>query len=171
MHPDTPDPAADTEPVAVPGAQEASLPRDEYQRLAADFDNFKKRARRDAERQLAAERDALIGDLLPVLDNLERALASDRSSSSESLHQGVTMTLRQLSRLLQRHGIEAVVDLGRPFDPHRQEAVYVRHDPQQPDQIVLEVTRRGYRRGDEVFRAAQVVVNDRSRSAGESHGG
>jgi molecular chaperone GrpE len=70
------------------------------------------------------------------------------------------MTLQQLGRLLQRHGIEAVDDLGAPFDPHRHEAVSVRRDPDQPDQVVLEVARRGYARGGTVFRPASVVVND-----------
>jgi molecular chaperone GrpE len=103
--------------------------KDDYLRLAADFDNFKKRTRRDSEQQAAAEKEAFIRDLLPILDNLERALASEQSISSESLHQGVEMTLQQLGQLLQRHGIEVSRTLAGPFDPHRHEAVSVRHDP------------------------------------------
>jgi molecular chaperone GrpE len=136
--------------------------KDDFLRLTADFDNFRKRTRRDSEERAAAEKEAFIRDLLPVLDNLERALACGQTVSSEQLRQGVEMTLQQLSRLLRRHGIEAVEDLGRPFDPHRQEAVALRHDSNQPDHTVVEVIQRGYRRGDELFRPAKVIVNDLS---------
>ena len=140
--------------------------QDEYLRLAADFDNFRKRTRRDSEQQAAAEKESFIQDLLPILDNLERALACEESTSSEQLHEGVEMTLKQLGGLLHRHGIEAVEALGKPFDPHRHEAVAVGHDPGQPDQIVLEVIQRGYCRGDKVFRPAKVIVNDPGRHTG-----
>jgi molecular chaperone GrpE len=134
--------------------------KDAYQRLAADFENFKKRTRRDSEQRAAVEKEAFIRDLLPIFDNLELALASDPSTSSKPLHQGLTMTLQQAGQLLSCHGIEAVEDLGRPFDPYRHEAVSVRHDPSRPDQIILKVTQRGYHQGDKVFRPAKVIVND-----------
>ena len=149
--------------------KELATQRDDYLRLAADFDNFQKRTARDSWQQGMMEKEAFIRDLLPILDNLERALASEQSISSEPLHQGVTMTLQQMGQLLHRHGIEAVEDVGRPFDPHRHDAVFVRHDPSQPDHIVLEVTQRGYCRGDKVFRPAKVIVNDLSYSPGVSH--
>ena len=138
-------------------------------RLAADFDNFQKRTRRDSDQQAAAEKDAFIRDLLPILDNLERTLASEQSISSEPSHQGAAMTLQQMRQLLHRHGIEAVEDLGRPFDPYRHEAISVRHDPCQPDQIILEVPQRGYCHGDKVFRPAKVIVNDLSHIPGVRH--
>lgn len=176
LNPDPPaataDPVADAPPAdPVMLQEELAAQKEDYLRLAADFDNFKKRTRRDSEQQAAAQKEAFIGDLLPLLDNLERALASEQSASSAHLRQGVTMTLQQLGQLLHCHGIEAVEDVGRPFDPHRHEAVSVRHDPSQPDQIVLEVTRRGYCRGDHVFRPATVIVNDLSHSPGASHAG
>ena len=166
-------PAIDVPAAADPGIlqQELVAQKDDYLRLAADFDNFKKRTRRDAEQQAAAQKDAFIVDLLPVLDNLERALTSGQSSSSEKLQQGVTMTLEQLGQLLNRHGIEVVADVGRQFDPHRHEAVSVRHDPCQPDQIVLEVIQRGYCRGGKMFRPAKVIVNDLSQTRGADHAG
>ena len=76
------------------------------------------------------------------------------------------MTLQQLGQLLQRHGIEVMKEVGRPFDPHRHEAVSVRHDLGQPDHVVLEVIQRGYCRGDKVFRPAKVIVNDLNHSPG-----
>ena len=73
---------------------------------------------------------------------------------------------RELGELLHRHGVEPVEAAGQPFDPHRQEAVAVGHDPSQPDHIVLEVVQRGYCRGDKVFRPARVIVNDPGQSSG-----
>ncbi|MEN6426874.1 MAG: nucleotide exchange factor GrpE [Phycisphaerales bacterium] len=181
INPEPPSSAADAQnpPASVADAASADLTvlqkelaaqKDNYLRLAADFDNFQKRTRRDSGQQAAAEKEAFILDLLPILDNLERALASEESTSSEPLHQGVTMTLQQMGQLLGRHGIEAVEDLGRPFDPHRHEAIFVRCDSGQPDRIILEVTQRGYCRGDTVFRPARVVVNDLSHFPGVRHG-
>jgi len=145
---------------------ELTAQRSQYLRLAADFDNFKKRTRRDSDLQAAAEKEAFIHDLLPALDNLERALSCEQSMTSEQLHQGVQMTLQQLFRLLQNHAIESFEDVGRPFDSHWHEAVAIRHDPRRPDHSVLEVVQRGYRRGDKLFRAAKVIVNDSGRCPG-----
>ena len=142
--------------------------KDRYLRLAADFDNFKKRTRRDSGLAAAAEKESFIHDLLPVLDNLERALTAETSPAFTPLHQGVAITLQQLSRLLHSHGIEAVEDVGRLFNPHRHEAVGTRHDPSQPDQTVLEVIQHGYCRGDHVFRPAKVIVNVLDHSPGVS---
>lgn len=180
MDPNHPSPAGDSQsvPLSIADAapadpatlqKEPAAQKHDYLRLAADFDNFRKRTQRDSERQAAAEKEAFIRDLLPVLDNLERALASEPSTASAHLHQGVTMTLQQLGQLLQRHGIEAVADVGRPYDPLRHEAVAMRRDPSRPDRVVLEVTQRGYCRGDAMFRPAKVVVNDLNHSPGARH--
>lgn len=139
--------------------------RDDYLRLAADFDNFRKRTRRDAEQQAAAAKEAFILDLLPILDNLERALTHGHSTSAQ-LRQGVEMTLRQSAQLLERHGVEAVNDVGQSFDPHRHEAVALGHEAGQPDHSILHVIQCGYRRGSKVFRPAKVQVNALHHSAG-----
>ena len=141
---------------------ELAVQRGRYLRLSADFDNFRKRTARETERSAAAQKEAFIRELLPVIDNLERALGSDVSTSPEQLRRGVQMTLQQLTQLLRDHGIEADESLGRPFDPRYHEAVSVGHDPSQPDHVILETFQRGYRRGNEVFRPAKVVVNDLS---------
>ena len=147
-----------------------AVQKDDYLRLAADFDNFRKRTRRDSEQQAAAEKESFIRELLPILDNLERALACEQSTSSAQLHQGVQMTLQQLGRLLKEHGIEVTEDRGTPFDPHQHEALSLGHDPRQPDHSVLEVIQRGYRCGDKVFRPAKVIVNDWDHSTGGVRG-
>ena len=160
--------AGDAGPTAVSAPDigalqtELAVQNGRYLRLAADFDNFRKRTARETERSGAAQKEAFIRELLPVIDNLERALGSDVSTSIEQLRQGVQMTLQQLTQLLRRHGIEPDESLGRPFDPQYHEAVSVRHDPSQPDHVILETFQRGYRRGSEVFRPAKVVVNDLS---------
>lgn len=141
--------------------------QDECLRLRADFDNFIKRTQRNSEQLAAAEKESFIRDLLPIIDNLERALANGQSDPSNPLFQGIRMTLQQLGKLLGQHGIEPVADVGQIFDPHRHEAISVQNDPTQPDQIVLDVTQRGYCQGDKAFRPAQVIVNDRRRYPGD----
>ncbi len=139
-------------------------------RLAADFENYKKRTQRDSEQRAAAEKDSFIHELLPILDNLERALAYESSASTAQLHQGVEMTSLLLDRLLQSHGVEAVEEVGKGFDPHRHEAVSTGYDASQPDHSILEVVQRGYCQRDKVFRPARVIVNDLSHSPGVSRG-
>ena len=129
-------------------------------RLAADFANFKRRSRQDVENQALAQKDSFIHELLPALDNLERALAAGATLNSRQIHLGVEMTIQQLRQLLRQHGIEAEESVGQPFDPHQHEAVSQRHDPAHPDRTVIEVLQRGYRRGERVFRPAKVVVNE-----------
>jgi len=138
---------------------ELAAQKDLYLRLAADFDNFRKRAAQEADRRAAAQKEAFIRELLPVIDNLERALSSESSTSPEQLREGVQMTLQQLHQLLRRHGIEPEESTGQRFDPRRHEAVATRQDPSHPDQTVVETYQRGYRRGKEVLRPAKVVVN------------
>lgn len=163
--------AASADPAAL--QKKLAVQKDAYLRLAADFDNFQKRTRRDSEREAAAEKESFIRDLLPVLDDLERALASEnkRPLPHGPLYEGVEMTWLELVAILHRHGIKSVEDGGRPFDPYQHEAVSVQRDPSQPHHTVLEVLLRGYRRGDTVFRPAKVIVNDLNYSPGGAHAG
>jgi len=158
------DDSSSQDPVVL--QKELALQKEDYLRLAADFENFKRRTQMNSGQRAAAEKESFIGDLLPVLDNLERALACARSDSSEQLRLGVEMTRQQLARLLRSHGIEGVEDVGQPFDPHRHEAVSLGRDPGKPGHIVLEVIQRGYCRGEKVFRAAKVIVNEPQDSSG-----
>lgn len=140
---------------------ELARQKDLYVRLTADFDNFRKRTAREVERRAAAQKEAFIGELLPIVDNLERALAPGNSRvAHDKLHEGVQMTLRQLHQLLRKHGVEPDDSLGQPFDPNRHEALRARRDPSKPDHAVLEVFQRGYHRGKEVIRPAKVLIND-----------
>jgi molecular chaperone GrpE len=134
--------------------------RDLHLRLAADFENFKRRTRQEVETRTAAQKELFMVELLPVVDNLERALTSGVSSDSAQLRQGVEMTLKQLHQLLRQHGVESDEVVGKTFDPHRHEALSQGHDPAQPDHAILAVFQRGYRRGDKVVRPAKVAIND-----------
>ncbi|HEX9006140.1 MAG TPA: nucleotide exchange factor GrpE [Bacteroidota bacterium] len=149
---------------------ELASQKDSFLRLAADFDNFRKRTVRETEHRGAAQKEAFIRELLPVVDNLERALASP-AGSAEHLREGVQLTLQQMHLLLRRHGIEPEESMGEQFDPHRHEAIAAGYDPAKPDHAILEVFRRGYRRGDAMFRPAKVIVNNLNRAEAESHGG
>lgn len=144
--------------------------KDLHLRLAADFDNFKKRSRLEADTRAASQKESFIIELLPVIDNLERALAAGASRDSVQFHQGVAMTLKQVQQLLQKHGVESEEIIGKPFDPHRHEALSQGHDPTQPDHTILQVIQRGYRKGTKVIRPAKVVVNDLTSAKQGRHG-
>lgn len=134
--------------------------KDLHLRLAADFENFKRRSRQESDARAVAQKESFIIELLPVVDNLERALASGASRDSAQFHQGVEMTLKQLQQLLRQHGVESEEIIGKPFDPHRHEALSQGLDATQPDHVILEVIQRGYQKGAKVVRPAKVVVND-----------
>jgi molecular chaperone GrpE len=132
---------------------------DDLRRLAADFDNYKKRIARDAEAQALAASASLVGELLPVLDNLERALDASDHHEEAKVAEGVQLVKQQLAGLLARRGLEEIAcEPGDEFDPHVHEAVS--HQPsEQPEGAVAAVWQRGYRLGDRVVRAAKVVVS------------
>jgi molecular chaperone GrpE len=161
----TSDAAADAKAKAEASALKNDLvaEKDRYLRLAADFDNYRRRVAEESEHRTAAQKEAFIRELLPIIDNLERAVRSEATASFDQLLQGVKMTLQQLNRLLHKHGIEPEESVDQPFDPHYHDAVMTRSDPSRPDHVVLETLERGYRQGGESFRPAKVVVNDLSR--------
>ena len=157
---DLPVPDVATEAVWNQLSVELSEQRDLNRRLVTDLETLRRRAAQEGEVRAAARRDDFIRQLLPAVDNLERALAVSVSGSFGPLHEGVRMTLEQLWTLLRGHGIEPEATVGQVFDPRRHEAVSQAHDPEQADQVVLEVLQRGYRQGVRIFRPARVVVNN-----------
>jgi len=154
----------------VPSAELDQLQkeRDDYldrlQRLKAEFDNYRKReARLQSERaQHAAER--LVKELLPVLDDLERALAAAEEHEEGKLEEGVRLVHRSLAEALKREGLAEIETDGR-FDPHVHEGLL--SQPSEAEEgSVLEVLQKGYRLGDRVLRPARVVVAAPEESAG-----
>jgi molecular chaperone GrpE len=133
--------------------------QEDYLRAVADFDNLRKRTLRDSEvnRRLALE--ALVLDLLPVLDNFERAVqASSTGATVDGLRKGMDLIQRQLLEALRRHGVEEYSSVGTQFDPRRAEAIsFVHTDEHEPGTVVSE-TCKGYACGERVLRPAKVVV-------------
>jgi molecular chaperone GrpE len=145
--------------VSTRGEQLAAQ-QERYLRLAADFDNFRKRTAQELGRRAAAQKESFIRDLLPVIDNLERAVGHGAPDATDALRQGVQMTLRQFVQVMREHGFEPREDVGRSFDPNYHEAVATRAEPDYAHHTVVEVWQRGWLRGGELFRPARVVVND-----------
>lgn len=126
----------------------------------ADFENYQKRAarERDAERKYAAA--PLARDLLPALDNLQRAMdAAKQVGESGPLVQGVAATQAQLVQLLGRHGITPIEAQDQPFDPNKHEAVMQRPSADHPPGTVVQVLQGGYQIHDRILRPASVVVS------------
>lgn len=138
--------------------------RDKYHDLwlreRAEFDNYQKRALRDMAQERRYAHVTLALDLLPVIDNLERATAAARQANeSGPLVQGVTMVLTQFFDMLRRHGITSIEAEGQSFDPNLHDAVMQRPDAEKPPQTVLQVLERGFRVHDRVLRPAKVIVS------------
>lgn len=132
--------------------------KDQMLRLRADFDNFRKRTARETERIRTTAAEDLIRDLLPVVDNLERAL-EHAGEPSEALAQGVEMVLKQLCDILAARGVEPIPAEGAPFDPNVHEALSQQPSDRHPADAVMTEWMRGYRIGDTVLRPAKVVVS------------
>ena len=137
---------------------EPAPPDDAYLRLAADFDNYKKRVARDQAdwTRLATER--LLNQLLPVLDDLERALEAAEQHEEAKLEDGVRLVHRALAEVLRKEGISEIEAEGA-FDPHVHEALLTQPGGEEAASgDVLQVLQKGYRLGDRVLRPARVIV-------------
>jgi molecular chaperone GrpE len=135
--------------------------RDEYlelaQRVQADFENYRKRAVRDQERLVAHAHERLVRELLPILDDLERALGAAEQHEEAKLIEGVKLVEKSLRSALAKEGLVEIATDG-PFDPHVHEALLTQLRADAEPGSVLEVVQRGYRLGDRVVRPARVIV-------------
>ena len=146
--------------------EELKALNDKYLRLAAEFDNYKRLAQRDQRDQIRFGNEHLLKELLPVVDNLERAIkAAKGAKSSEGLVQGVDLTLKQLQGVLGKFGVQSIPTMGQPFDPSGHQAVATVPSTQVPDQHVVEEFQRGYRLHDRILRPAMVTVSSGEESA------
>ena len=141
--------------------------RDEYladlKRVAAEFDNFRKRIARDQEAQSARAHEKLVKELLPVLDDLERALVAAEEHEEAKLEEGVRLVHRELRSALGKEGLVEIETDGI-FDPHVHEALLTQPS-EQADGAILEVIQKGYRLGDRVLRPARVVISQEAPEA------
>jgi molecular chaperone GrpE len=133
---------------------------DRMLRLAADFENYKKRAAREKEELAKFSNDEVIKSILPFVDNLERAVDhSEKAREVESLVEGAKLTIQQLLQALNKFGLSPIESLGKPFDPTFHEAVMVvATDQHQPNHVVEEF-RKGYLLHDRLIRPAAVSVS------------
>lgn len=138
---------------------EAAKFKDQLLRTAADFDNFRKRARKD---QIEAEkkgREDILKELLPVFDNLERAVThAEKATDVQSVADGIRMVTRQFSDTLGKIGIERIASIGLPFDPALHEAIQQLETSEHPPGTVAAEIQGGYRTPDRLIRPALVVV-------------
>ncbi len=140
---------------------EAVEAHDKLLRMAAEFENQKKRLQRDKEMALKFAEEQLLRELLPSLDNLERALSQDRSGEdfSAKLVEGVEMTWRGLLNTLGKFGLTPMQVVGEPFDPNFHEALAMEASSLVPEQRILQEYEKGYLLKDRLLRAAKVVVS------------
>jgi len=161
-------PVEQEEPVAVDPLVAAEQERDEYldalQRLKAEFDNYRKRVARDQQELAARSHERLVKELVPILDDLERALEAVAQHEEAQLEEGVRLVHRSLGDLLAREGLKEVDTSGK-FDPHTQEAL-LSQPSNEEEGSVIQVLQKGYSLGDRVLRPARVVI-----SAGPNDGG
>ncbi|MBI4587746.1 MAG: nucleotide exchange factor GrpE [Candidatus Rokubacteria bacterium] len=140
-------------------SREAEAHYDRYLRAAAELDNARKRAQRDREEYIRFANESLLREILPVLDNFDRALGAARlSTEAQGFVAGVELIQRELLKVLEKFGVTPYSALGQPFDPERHEAVQRVVKPDAPDMTVVEETLRGYLLNGRVLRPAMVVV-------------
>jgi molecular chaperone GrpE len=147
--------------------QELAELKDKYLRSLAENENARRRIRQQSEESVKLQKENLLRDLLPIVDNLERAVdAAKGSADGKSIVEGVKMVLASLLDFLKSNGVRPLVSIGEPFDPNRHEAAdHVPH-PSHPANTVVDEFHRGYLMNDKVLRPARVVV-----SKGDGNGG
>jgi len=132
---------------------------DKYLRTLAESENIRKRVRQQSEETVRFQRENLIRDILPIVDNLERAVQAARGSAdNRTIVDGVEMVLRSLLDLLKTHGVVPLSVVGQPFDPNRHEAVDQVESAEHPPNTVVSEFHRGYLIGDRMLRTARVAV-------------
>ncbi|ESU30604.1 hypothetical protein G3A_20995 [Bacillus sp. 17376] len=131
-----------------------------YLRLQADFDNFRRRSRIELEASAKYRAQSIISDLLPAIDNFERALKMEvDNEQAKSLKQGVEMVYRSLLDALKNEGVEVIEAVGKEFDPHLHQAVMQAEEENFGPNIVVEEFQKGYMLKDRIIRPAMVKVN------------
>jgi molecular chaperone GrpE len=171
-----PSSAATPAPAAAPGpeealaakAQEAERLQDRLLRLQAEFDNYKKRMAREKAEFLKFATEGLLLELLPVLDNLERALTSARAESAnrEAVADGIEMIVRLFRSTLDKAGVKPLEAAGQPFDPGLHQAIAQVETSDRPENIVVEEVQKGYLLEGRVLRAAMVKVSRATSATG-----
>lgn len=139
---------------------ELARTKDRMLRIAAEFENYRKRAKKEASEAVAQARKSLLAEILPMLDNLERALShADQQGNVESIVEGIRMVQRQAIGALEKYDIRPIEAMSLPFDPNFHEAVGQSASTEHPAGMVMEEWQRGYMMGDRLLRPSAVVVS------------
>ena len=151
--------------------EEAKALQDKYLRLAAEFENFKRLAQRDQREYFRFANESLLKELLPIVDNLERAIKSSKERpGSGGLIQGVELVLKQFLETLAKFGVRPMNSVGETFDPSRHQAVAHVESQDASGKIVVEEYEKGYLLHDRILRPAMVTVADVPRRASREGG-
>ena len=149
--------------------------KDKYLRTLAESENARKRIRQQADESVRIQRESILRDILPIIDNLERALAAAREGTdAKTILDGVEMTVKALLDFLRAQGVTPVASVGQAFDPSRHEAVDHVASNAHPPNTVVDEFHRGYQIGERILRPARVSVSKTAgadtngRNAGES---
>lgn len=160
-------PREEEQPVDENGAPESveeklTAERDDWKnraaRAMADLENYRRRAERDKEEIAAYANQRLVLRMLPVLDNLERAVAAPASDDAVGYREGVDLIIRQFRDVLAKEGVTPIEAVGQPFDPHLHEAVMQVESDEHDEPIVVEEFQKGYRMGERTIRPSVVKV-------------
>jgi molecular chaperone GrpE len=138
--------------------REAGANYDKYLRALAELDNAKKRSQRDREEYIRYSNESLLREILPVLDNFDRALQASRDAPASGLLAGIELIHRELLRVLEKFGVTPFTAVGQPFDPEKHEAVMRVETTEVPEMTVIEEMLKGYVLNGRVLRHAAVSV-------------
>ncbi len=157
--------AQETQPVEEPSEEERLKQQihgleDKHLRLAADFDNYKKRMARQFEETIRSANDRILLELLEVVDNFERALHRENENSDlETFRKGIELIFSQIATILDRFDVRPIEALGKPFDPNLHEAVMQVESGDYPEGVVAIEMSKGFMKGDRVLRHGKVGVS------------
>lgn len=132
---------------------------DRLLRLQAEYDNFKRRTQKEKEAERKYKAQDIVNDLLPVLDNFERALQVEQTEATSNLIEGISMVYRQLQDVLTNNGVEVIETEGKEFDPNLHHAVLQVEDEAHESNHIVEELQKGYMLKDRVIRPSMVKVN------------
>ncbi len=153
-------PVAELKRALASKTAECQALQDKYLRLAAEFENYKRVTQREQREQIRFGNEQILRELLPVLDNLERAIRSAKENGGgEAIVQGVELTLKQLTETLAKFGVRPIASVGEPFDPTRHQAVAQVESAEIAANMVVEEFQKGYLLHDRLLRAAMVSVS------------
>jgi molecular chaperone GrpE len=161
----------ESEDILVKKDKEIKQLQDRILRMAAEMENTRKRLERERSDGISFANDSMIRGLLPVIDNLERAVQhGEKETNCQSLLEGVRMTLKSVGDVLERFGCTSFESLGKPFDPKYHEAVMQQESTEYPEKTVIQELQKGYMLHDRLIRPAMVVVSKTSQDSQSASG-